>query len=89
VQFTLTDFEGNFAVDRVVTLRLVDAADTVVAGPVGLAQTPSAGIVIQGHKYHYNLQTKGLPRGTYTLVASYNSSPPGSPAKATIVLRDK
>jgi len=89
VQFTLTGFEGNFAVDDSVTLQLVDPDGNVVTGPVGLAHTPSTGIVIQGHKYHYNLRTKGLPRGTYTLVASYNSSTPGLPATATIVLRGK
>jgi len=89
VQFTLTDLEGNFVADDSVTLQLLDADGNVVAGPVGLADNPSRGIVIRGHKYHYNLQTKGLPPGTYTLAASYNSATPGLPATVTIVLKDK
>jgi hypothetical protein len=89
VQFTITNFRGNFAADHSVTLKLFDSAGNVVVGPVGFGPTPSAGIVIQGHKYHYNLQTMGLLQGTYRLVASYNSSTPGVQATATIVLRDK
>jgi hypothetical protein len=89
VQFTLTDLEGSFVTDESVTLQLLDADGNVVVGPIGLAESPSRGIVIRGHKYHYNLRTKGLPPGTYTLAVSYNSITPGLPATVTIVLKGK
>ncbi len=58
VRFTLTDFQGEFAVDSSVTLRLVNAAGVTVVGPVGLSTNPTQGIVI---------------RGLYTLVIDYNA----------------
>ena len=79
IQFTLADMEGNFVTDPGVTIELLDADGNVVVGPVGLSNNPATGIVIQGGKYHYNLQTKGLSAGLYTLRVYYNSVNPGQP----------
>jgi len=63
VRFTLTDPAGDFVADESVTLRLMDADGEVVVGPVCLADNPARGIVVRGHKYHYNLRTSGLSPG--------------------------
>ena len=79
IQFTLTDLQGNFVTDQSVTIELVDADGNVVVGPIGLGNNPATGIVIQNEKYHYNLQTKGLSAGLYTLRVYYNAVNPGQP----------
>ncbi|MCD6344422.1 MAG: hypothetical protein J7M17_02285, partial [Anaerolineae bacterium] len=80
VQFTLTDFEGDFVTDNTVALRVLDTAGEVVVGPVGLANNPTPGLVIRGKKYHYNLRTANLPPGNYRLVVDYNALVPGQAA---------
>ena len=77
---------GNFVTDPSVTIELADADGNVVVGPIGLGNNPATGIVIQGGKYHYNLQTKGLPAGLYTLRVYYNAVNPGQPYTWTINL---
>ncbi len=74
IQFTLTDFKGNFAVDNSVTLKILDANGNIVAGPFGINNNPTQGITIQGKKYHYNFKTTGLAVGLYTIQVSYNSA---------------
>ena len=86
IQFTLADMEGNFVTDPSVTIELADADGNVVVGPIGLGNNPATGIVIQGGKYHYNLQTKGLSAGLYTLRVYYNAVNPGQPYIWTINL---
>lgn len=80
VRFTLTDFQGEFAVDSTVTLRLVNGTGVTVVGPVGLSTNPTQGIVIRGHQYHYDMRTTGLTPGLYTLVIDYNAVEPGQRA---------
>jgi len=79
IQFTLADMGGNFVTDPSVTIELADANGNVVVGPIGLGDNPATGIFIQNGKYHYNLQTKGLPAGLYTLRVYYNAVNPGQP----------
>jgi len=86
IQFTLADMQGNFVTDPSVTIELADADGNVVVGPIGLGDNPATGIVIQGGKYHYNLQTKGLSAGLYTLRVYYNAVNPGQPYIWTINL---
>ena len=86
IQFTLADMQGNFVADPSVTIELADADGNVVVGPVGLSNNPATGIVIQGGKYHFNLQTKGLSAGQYTLRVYYNAVNPGQPYTWTINL---
>ena len=86
IQFTLADMQGNFVTDPSVTIELADADGNVVVGPIGLGNNPATGIVIQGGKYHYNLQTKGLSAGLYTLRVYYNAVNPGQPYIWTINL---
>jgi hypothetical protein len=89
VEFTLVDSQGNFVVDESVTLQLLDNAGNIVVGPVGLGSNPANGIVIQGKKYHYNLQTKDLSAGIYTLQVFYNAVASNEPAIWTIQLKAK
>ncbi len=80
VRFTLTDFQGEFAIDSTVALRLVNEAGVTVVGPVGLSTNPIQGIVIRGHQYHYDMRTTGLTPGLYMLVIDYNAVEPGQRA---------
>ena len=89
VEFTLTDFQDNFAFDESVKLQVVDNAGNIVVDPVDLGSNPTNGIVIQGMKYHYNLQTKGLKAGIYILQVLYNSAAPNEPATWTIQIKGK
>ncbi len=86
IEFTLTDFKGNFAADNSVTLKVLDANGDVVTGPIGVNGNPAQGIAIQGKKYHYNFQTTGLADGSYTIEVSYNSAIPNQPATYSIQL---
>lgn len=89
VEFSLTDFQGNFVVDESVTLQLLDGAGNIVIGPIGLGNTPVKGIVVQGKKYHYDLQTTDLTPGLYTLQVFYNTAVPGEPAVWAIQIKVK
>ena len=89
VMFTLADAEGSFAVDESVSLSLVAEDGSTVVGPVGLAPSPWQGIAIRGQHYKYQLRTKGLAAGTYTLSVSYNSTIPGEPAAISIAILDR
>ncbi|MDO9300341.1 MAG: PxKF domain-containing protein [Anaerolineales bacterium] len=73
VKFTITDFNGNFVTDESVALQVLDANGSVVVGPIPVSNNPNNGIKIQGSQYHYNLKTKDLPAGSYTLRVTYNS----------------
>jgi len=73
VKFSLTDFEGNFATDETVYLQVTDSNGNIVIGPVQINNNPNTGIKIQGNQYHYNLKTKDLPVGSYTLEVLYNN----------------
>lgn len=74
VKFTVTDFEGNFVVDETLTLQVLDSNGNVVIDPVQVSDNSNNDLKIQGNQYHYNLQTKDLPAGSYTLQITYNSS---------------
>jgi hypothetical protein len=76
VKFTITDFEGNFVADESVTLYLLDSNENVIIGPIQTSNNPNNGIKIQGNQYHYNLKTKGLSEGSYTLKVLYHSTAP-------------
>lgn len=89
VEFTLTDFQDNFAFDVSVKLQVVDNAGNIVVDPVVLGSNPTNGILVQGMKYHYNLQTKGLKVGIYTLQVFYNSVVPNEPTTWTIQIKGK
>jgi hypothetical protein len=85
VQFTLTDAFGNPVLDSSVVIQVIDEAGNVVIGPVRIANTPGAGIVIQGkYKYHYDLQTKNLTSGLYLIQVFYASLYAGQPAQYQI-----
>jgi hypothetical protein len=73
VEFSLTDFEGNFVTDETVYLQVTDSNGNIVIGPVQINNNPNIGIKIQGNQYHYNLKTKDLPVGSYTLEVFYNN----------------
>jgi hypothetical protein len=73
VKFSLTDFEGNFVADETVYLQVTDSNGNIVIGPVQINNNPNIGIKIQGNQYHYNLKTKDLPVGSYTLEVLYNN----------------
>jgi hypothetical protein len=87
--FTVVDSQGNFIVDETIKLQLVDSAGNIVIGPVGLGTNPVNGIVIQGGKYHYNLRTKDLPAGEYTLQVFYNAAAQAESAIWMIQVRSK
>ncbi len=87
--FTVVDSQGNFIVDETIKLQLVDSAGNIVIGPVGLGTNPANGIVIQGGKYHYNLRTKNLPAGGYTLQVFYNANVQSEPASWIIQVKAK
>lgn len=89
IEFTLTDFQGNFVIDGSVKLQVIDNDRNIVIGPVGLGSNPNDGIVVQGDKYHYNLRTKGLSTGFYTLQVFYNSIAPNEPAVWVIQIKAK
>ncbi|PWH12052.1 MAG: hypothetical protein DDG60_15140, partial [Anaerolineae bacterium] len=89
VEFSLADFQSNFVVDESVTLQLLDDAGKLIIGPIGLGNTPVEGIVVQGKKYHYDLQTTDLKPGLYTLQVVYNAVVPGEPAVWTIQIKAK
>ena len=95
VEFTLADKDGSFVEDLSVTVRVVDSSGKVVIAPVGISNNPTQGVNIQGRpqgaapKYHYNLDTSGLPQGIYTLQVLYNSSPPQTPASWQITIVGK
>jgi len=89
VEFTLTDFQGDFVIDESVMLQLLDSAGKVIIGPVGLGSNPNDNIVVQGDKYHYNMRTKGLNAGLYTLQVFYNSVVPNEPTTRTIQIKAK
>ena len=74
VKFTVTDFEGNFVMDETLILQVLDSNGNVVIGPVQVSDNTNNNLKIQGNQYHYNLQTKDLPAGSYTLQITYNSS---------------
>ncbi|MBI3160853.1 MAG: hypothetical protein HYZ23_00005, partial [Chloroflexi bacterium] len=82
VEFTLTDMNGEFVEDPSIELRVLDASGNVVMISTGISKNPAQGITIQGHpqgaapKYHYNLDTSGLPKGNYTVQVFYNSTAP-------------
>ena len=68
VKFRVRDLDGVFVHDESVELNLLDGSGNVVAGPFVFAQNPTQGVAILGNtQYHYNLKTKGLATGTYTL----------------------
>lgn len=73
VKFTVTDFEGIFVEDETIYLQITDSNGNVVLGPIQLSNNPNNGIKIQGNQYHYNLKTKDLPAGSYTLEVFYNN----------------
>jgi hypothetical protein len=87
--FTVVDSHDNFVIDETITLQLVDSVGNIVIGPVGLGTNPTNGIVIQGSKYHYNLRTKDLPAGEYTLQVFYNAAAQTEPAIWTIRVKVK
>ncbi|MBI2758029.1 MAG: hypothetical protein HYX49_05060 [Chloroflexi bacterium] len=84
VEFTIRDFQGNFAMDEAATLKILDANGDIVAGPIGINDNPTQGISIQKEKYHYNFQTAGLADGLYMIQVSYNSASPGQPTIYTV-----
>ncbi|NWG05178.1 MAG: peptidoglycan DD-metalloendopeptidase family protein [Chloroflexi bacterium] len=73
IKFSITDFENNFLEDETVYLQVVDLNGNVVIAPVQVSNNPNTGIKIQGNQYHYNLKTKDLPVGSYTLEVFYNN----------------
>ncbi|MCI0553933.1 MAG: hypothetical protein L0287_23545, partial [Anaerolineae bacterium] len=73
LKFSITNFEGNFIVDTTLTLQILDSNGAVVVGPLSVSDNPVNGIAIQGNQYHYNLETKNLPVGAYTVQITYNS----------------
>ncbi|MFN3491270.1 MAG: hypothetical protein ACK40V_03525 [Anaerolineales bacterium] len=73
VKFSVSDFEGNFVEDETVYLQITDSNGNVALGPIQVSNNPNDGIKIQGNQYHYNLKTKDLPAGSYTLVVFYNN----------------
>ncbi|GAB4416465.1 MAG: hypothetical protein Kow002_02260 [Anaerolineales bacterium] len=79
IQFRLTDSLGNFITDESLTIELVNENGEVVIGPVALGDNPANGIVIQNRKYHFNLRTKNLKAGLYTLEVTYHAVNPGVP----------
>ncbi|MBI5842601.1 MAG: M23 family metallopeptidase [Chloroflexi bacterium] len=89
VKFTVTDFGGNFVVDESLTLQVLDANGNVVIGPFHVSNNPANGIAIQGKQYHYNLETKNLPAGSYMLEVTYNSESGIQSETRSIVLTKK
>lgn len=89
VEFTLTDFHDNFIIDESVKLQVTDDNGNIVIGPISLGSNPNEGIVVQGHKYHYNLQTKGLNANIYILQVFYNSVVPNEPTVWMIQIKAK
>jgi len=69
--------------------RVIDDNGNIVIGPISLGSNSNEGIVVQGHKYHYNLQTKGLNANIYILQVFYNSVVPNEPAVWMIHIKAK
>ena len=86
MKFTVTDFEGNFVVDETLTLQVLDSNGRVVIGPVQVSDNTNNDLKIQGNQYHYNLQTKDLPAGSYILQVAYNSSNGAQSETRSIIL---
>jgi murein DD-endopeptidase MepM/ murein hydrolase activator NlpD len=89
VEFFVTDFDGNFVVDQTLTLQVLDSNGNVVFGPIYVDNNPTSGITIQGNKYHYNMETKNLPVGSYTVQITYNSADGVQSVTKTITLTKK
>jgi len=89
IQFGFTNTQGNFVSDESVRIEIVDSNGNVVIGPVTVGSNPANGIVIQNQKYHYNLETKGLKEGSYTLKVYYNSVNPNEPFTWAIKIKGK
>lgn len=87
IKFAISDFEGNFVEDETVYLQITDSNGNVVLGPILVSNNPNDSIKIQGSQYHYNLKTKELPVGSYTLEVFYNNETQSE--IKTITLRNK
>ena len=73
VRFVVQKTNGTFAADASVVVELIDAAGTVVSGPLGFGPDPASAVIIQGEVYHANLRTEGLLPGRYVIRARFSS----------------
>ena len=67
VKFTVRGPDGSFVLDRTVTVDVVDASGTVVAGPYVFGDPAEPVSDRSSETYHVNVDTKDLPAGMYTL----------------------
>jgi hypothetical protein len=86
VKFSVSDLHGQFVESEVLSLTLFDSSGNVVVGPIEAAMTPSQGIAVTGHRYHYDLRTRGLPAGSYSLMLAFESPVVGGSTFRTIEL---
>jgi hypothetical protein len=87
VKFRVTTLDGEPVLDESVVLWLQTPAGAMVLGPIGLSNNPNTGLKYNGNgSYHYNLDTRSLTPGPYTLVVDYNSST-GEPATHELEVR--
>jgi len=89
IKFSIKTQEGKSFKDETVWLQVVDENGLVVIDPIGLGKSPSKEIDFQGKKYHFNLETKDLEPGLYTLEVYYNSVEPGEPAVKNLLVKEK
>ncbi len=89
IKFSIKTQEGKSFKDETVWLQVVDENGLVVIDPIGLGKSPSKEIDFQGKKYHFNLETKDLEPGLYTLEVYYNSVEPGEPAVRNLLVKEK
>ncbi|MGB8980581.1 MAG: hypothetical protein WCC12_01780 [Anaerolineales bacterium] len=88
IKFSVHDLNGVFIHDESVQLSLLDASGDAVAGPFVYADNPTQGVAILGTaQYHYNLRTKGLVPGRYTIQVTFNSQQMSGTVELPILLQ--
>jgi hypothetical protein len=86
LNFSIEDFKGNFVQDGLLALQVFDSKGNQVLGPVGLSTGSAQAITIQAGSYHYDLETRDLAEGIYTILVLYNAHDPSTPAGLTFTI---
>lgn len=90
VAFQLLDQNGTFIRDETVQIRVLNANRETVTGPFSFNKNHNKGVKIVGNKsYRYNLRTKGLAPGTYTIEVSFRGELITGKSTKTFLLQER